>query len=62
MNCLGVKLGRAVWSLSSLQSILHASILSRASVIERNHDAFRYSARRRALNVSIKALSVVFPA
>jgi hypothetical protein len=32
-----------------------------ASASDRNHEAFRHSARRRALNASMKALSVGFP-
>jgi hypothetical protein len=40
---------------------LHSSIRSRASAIDRNHDALRHSARTRAFNASMKALSVGFP-
>ena len=47
-----------VWGRSSLYSFLQASILSRASASEVNHEALSSSFRTLALNDSMKALSV----
>ena len=60
-KALGVKVPRAEWGLSLLSSVLPCSIRSRASAMDRNHEAFRHSARGRLLNASMAALSVGLP-
>ena len=61
MNSFGVRSPSDECGRSSLYSLLQTSVRSRASAIDRNQLALSSSSRSRALNDSMKALSVGFP-